>query len=199
MDIDKTHLLLLLVSVTILAICLKLKYKIWRGKKLKQFALKNGFKILDIADIAYNESDSISLITEKRQKNLFSKMSSSRFPHTLTTSGYFKDIHVEVVLTKNINRNQICLLEVVATIDKRTEWANTREQNRYEQFEGNIVRLHYPDKKFKTENITIGVWRLCYEDNQVIAFRYDILKLKALWPINKIENLIQEVQSLIKL
>ena len=101
--------------------------------------MRNGFSCLDVDDTEYDENDTISAITDKRQEQLYTQMTSAKFPDALTRSGYFEDIHVESVLTKKIDGHEISLLEVVATIDKSHENPKLQDRFRYEQWEGNII------------------------------------------------------------
>lgn len=197
MNFDPLYLLLFLPVVAVL-IYLRYRYKYWRGKKLTEFARKQGFSILNIENIKVNFDDSLGDIELKRQKKLYDFIGQTSSEAWFTNSGYFASVHLESVLTKTKTHYKLIILEVAAIIDHNVERSSVDPSSRRNEWDGNIAIFHVPGKKFETNVVMNGSWRLFYDEDRIIAFRYDWLKLKALWSINKLDIILNQVTALVE-
>jgi hypothetical protein len=197
MNFDPLYLLLF-IPIIVALIYLRFRYKFWRGKKLAEFARNKGFSILNIENIKINNDDSLHDIGLKRQQQLYDFIGKTSSEVWITNSGYFACVHVESVIKKNKVNYKLIILEVSGIIDHNVERPSVRPQDRRDEWDGNIVIFHVPSKSFETKVIINGSWRLFYAEDRIIAFRYDWLKLKALWSVSKLEIILNEVTSLVE-
>jgi hypothetical protein len=197
MNFDPLYLLLFLPLVAAL-IYLRYRYKYWRGKKLTEFARKQGFSILNVENIKVNFDDSLRDIKLKLQKQLYDLIGQTSNEEWFTNSGYFASVHLESVLTKKRLNYKLIILEVAAIIDHNVERPSVDPSSRRNEWDGNIAIFHVPGKSFEANVVINGSWRLYYDEDRIIAFRYDWLKLKALWSINKLETILNEVTALVE-
>ncbi|WP_338291883.1 hypothetical protein [Planctobacterium marinum] len=171
------------------------KYKLNRGKQLSVFAKHHNFQVLTIENIPF-EAQSLEEFNQYAQKKLGEMISQDFNPEWLKASRYFESIHLESVLTRHEKHQQICLLEVHATFDFKGELPDIRPEHRFDSWDGNILLLRCHQKKFDKTSISLGDWRLFFYQDRVLIFRFDNLKLKALWPMGKLKALINEALSL---
>ncbi|MEP1445035.1 MAG: hypothetical protein ABJK37_02815 [Paraglaciecola sp.] len=197
MNFDPLYLLLFLPIIVAL-IYLRLRYKFWRGKKLTEFARSKGFSILNIENIKINIDDPLRDTELKRQQQLYDFIGPASSEAWLTNSGYFASVHVESVIKKNKVNYRLIILEVAAIIDHNVERPSVRPQDRRDDWDGNIVIFQIPGKNFESKVVINGNWRLFYAEDRIIAFRYDWLKLKALWSVSKLDIILNQVTSLVE-